>query len=153
MAEREEPVRRRVAPKVTKLGMDTKSVIARFEAERQALALMDHPGIAKVLDAGATESGRPYFVMELVRGIKITGFCDRSRLPTRLSAFLAEYPPVKRAPDLRGWEWRNLAHASRGHQSGYLVGHSGWFSDLCFLDNDHLLSVGWDRRISRGEAA
>src|SRR6516164_7095404 len=70
MAEQEEPVRRRVALKVIKLGMDTKQVIARFEAERQALALMDHPNIAKVLDAGATTTGRPYFVMELVRGIK-----------------------------------------------------------------------------------
>src|SRR5262245_29833297 len=66
MAEQEEPVRRRVALKVTKLGMDTRTVIARFEAERQALALMDHPNIAKVLDAGATETGRPFFVMELV---------------------------------------------------------------------------------------
>src|SRR5215475_2669554 len=72
MAEQEEPVRRKVALKIIKLGMDTKSVIARFEAERQALALMDHPNIAKVLDGGATETGRPYFVMELVRGIKIT---------------------------------------------------------------------------------
>src|SRR5258708_30461786 len=70
MAEQEEPVRRRVALKVIKLGMDTKQVIARFEAERQALALMDHPNIAKVFDAGATDTGRPYFVMELVRGIK-----------------------------------------------------------------------------------
>ena len=68
MAEQEEPVRRRVALKVIKLGMDTKQVIARFEAERQALALMDHPNIAKVLEAGATDTGRPYFVMELVRG-------------------------------------------------------------------------------------
>jgi hypothetical protein len=75
MAEQEEPVRRRVALKVIKLGMDTKQVIARFEAERQALAVMDHPNIAKVLDAGATETGRPYFVMELVRGIKITDYC------------------------------------------------------------------------------
>ncbi len=83
MAEQEEPVRRRVALKVIKLGMDTKSVVARFEAERQALALMDHPNIAKVLDAGATETGRPYFVMELVRGIKITEYCDRNHLPTR----------------------------------------------------------------------
>jgi len=71
MAEREEPVSSRVALKIIKLGMDTKSVVARFEAERQALALMDHPNIAKVLDAGATETGRPYFVMELVRGLKI----------------------------------------------------------------------------------
>src|SRR5207237_6136629 len=66
-----------------KLGMDTKSVIARFEAERQALAMMDHPNIAKVLDAGATETGRPYFVMELVRGLKITDYCDEARLSTR----------------------------------------------------------------------
>src|SRR5271163_2924777 len=72
MADQEEPVRRRVALKVIKLGMDTKNVVARFEAERQALALMDHPNIAKVLDAGATVTGRPYFVMELVRGTKIT---------------------------------------------------------------------------------
>ena len=68
MAEQEQPIRRRVALKIIKLGMDTKSVIARFEAERQALALMDHPNIARVLDAGATETGRPYFVMELVKG-------------------------------------------------------------------------------------
>src|SRR5437867_11834504 len=83
MAEQEEPVRRRVALKVIKLGMDTKSVIARFEAERQALAMMDHPNIAKVLDAGATETGRPFFVMELVKGIKITDFCDQNNLSTR----------------------------------------------------------------------
>jgi serine/threonine protein kinase/tetratricopeptide (TPR) repeat protein len=83
MAEQEKPVHRRVALKVIKLGMDTKSVIARFEAERQALAMMDHPNIAKVLDAGATETGRPYFVMELVRGIKITDYCDQNNLSTR----------------------------------------------------------------------
>jgi WD40 repeat protein/serine/threonine protein kinase len=82
-AEQREPIRRRVALKIIKLGMDTKQVIARFEAERQALALMDHPGIAKVLDAGATESGRPYFVMELVRGVPITDYCDQERLATR----------------------------------------------------------------------
>ena len=84
MAQQEEPVRRRVALKVIKLGMDTKSVIARFEAERQALALMDHPHIAKVFDAGATDTGRPYFVMELVRGIKITDYCDQNNLPTEV---------------------------------------------------------------------
>src|SRR6266481_677014 len=83
MAEQEEPVRRMVALKVIKLGMDTKSVIARFEAERQALALMDHPNIAGILDVGATDTGRPFFVMELVRGIKITDYCDKSNLPTR----------------------------------------------------------------------
>ena len=82
MAEQEEPVRRRVALKIIKPGMDTKNVIARFEAERQALALMDHPSIAKVFDAGATESGRPYFVMELVRGVKITEYCDQNSLTT-----------------------------------------------------------------------
>jgi eukaryotic-like serine/threonine-protein kinase len=83
MAEQSEPVRRRVALKVIKLGMDTKSVVARFESERQALALMDHPNIAKVLDGGATDEGRPYFVMELVRGVKITEYCDQHNLPTR----------------------------------------------------------------------
>jgi serine/threonine protein kinase len=83
MAEQEKPVRRRVALKIIKWGMDTKSVVARFEAERQALALMDHPNIARVLDAGATESGRPFFVMELVRGVKITDYCDQSELDTR----------------------------------------------------------------------
>src|ERR1051326_2937219 len=83
VAEQEKPVRRRVALKVIKLGMDTKAVIARFEAERQALALMDHPNIARVLDAGATEAGRPDFVMELVRGIKFTEFCDQNHLGIR----------------------------------------------------------------------
>ena len=83
MAEQEKPVRRKVALKIIKLGMDTKSVIARFDAERQALALMDHPNIARVLDAGATESGRPYFVMELVRGVRITEYCDQNELDTR----------------------------------------------------------------------
>src|SRR5581483_374087 len=83
MASQEQPVRRDVALKVIKLGMDTKSVIARFEAERHALALMDHPNIAKVLDAGATDAGRPYFVMELVRGVKITSCCDQNNLSMR----------------------------------------------------------------------
>lgn len=83
MAEQTEPVRRKVALKVIKPGMDTKEVIARFEAERQALAMMDHPNIAKVLDAGATESGRPYFVMELVRGVPITKYCDHNHLTAR----------------------------------------------------------------------
>ena len=83
LAEQQEPVRRQVALKIIKLGMDTRQVIARFEAERQALALMDHPNIAKVLDAGATRTGRPYFVMELVKGITITEYCDQRRLSTR----------------------------------------------------------------------
>ncbi|MCP5527244.1 MAG: protein kinase [Verrucomicrobiales bacterium] len=90
LAAQEEPVRRQVALKIIKLGMDTRQVIARFEAERQALAMMDHPNIAKVLDAGATETGRPYFVMELVRGLPITQFCEENRLPLkeRLELFL-----------------------------------------------------------------
>ncbi|HXJ59398.1 MAG TPA: serine/threonine-protein kinase, partial [Verrucomicrobiae bacterium] len=97
MAEQQEPVRRRVALKIIKLGMDTRSVVARFEAERQALAMMDHPNIARVFDAGATgtsvaaermpaatlSAGRPYFVMELVRGVKITTYCDEQQLSTR----------------------------------------------------------------------
>jgi serine/threonine protein kinase/WD40 repeat protein len=83
MAQQDQPVRRQVALKIIKLGMDTRNVIARFEAERQALALMDHPNIAKVFDAGATELGRPFFVMELVRGTKITAYCDENRLSTR----------------------------------------------------------------------
>ena len=90
VAEQEQPVRRRVALKVIKLGMDTRQVMARFEAERQALALMDHPNIARVLDAGATDTGRPFFVMELVRGIKITDYCDENKLstPDRLGLFV-----------------------------------------------------------------
>ncbi|MCH7603767.1 MAG: serine/threonine protein kinase [Planctomycetes bacterium] len=83
LAEQRHPVSRRVALKIIKPGMDTKQVIARFEAERQALAVMDHPHIAKVFDAGATESGRPYFVMELVRGVPITEYCDTECLSTR----------------------------------------------------------------------
>jgi eukaryotic-like serine/threonine-protein kinase len=90
VAEQDQPVRRRVALKVIKLGMDTKQVVARFEAERQALAMMDHPSIAKVLDAGATDTGRPYFVMELVRGVRITDYCDQNHLSTaeRLKLFV-----------------------------------------------------------------
>jgi serine/threonine protein kinase len=90
MAEQEKPIHRMVALKIIKPGMDTAQVIARFESERQALALMDHPHIAKVLDAGATASGRPYFVMELVKGIPITDFCDRNHLPpeARLKLFI-----------------------------------------------------------------
>jgi serine/threonine protein kinase/tetratricopeptide (TPR) repeat protein len=83
MAEQAQPVRRTVALKVLKPGMETRQVVARFEAERQALAIMDHPHIAKVHDAGVTESGRPYFVMELVRGVPITQYCDERRLSTR----------------------------------------------------------------------
>ncbi len=99
MAEQKHPVRRRVALKIIKLGMDTKQVIARFEAERQALAMMDHPNIAKVLDAGATDTGRPYFVMELVEGIAITEYCDKQgmSLRDRLNLFVQVCTAVQHA--------------------------------------------------------
>jgi serine/threonine protein kinase/Flp pilus assembly protein TadD len=99
MAEQQQPVRRKVALKIVKPGMDTKQVVARFEAERQALAMMDHPNIAHVLDAGATDSGRPYFVMELIRGIPITQFCDDKRLTPRerLELFLTVCQAVQHA--------------------------------------------------------
>ena len=99
VAEQTEPVRRRVALKVIKLGMDTKAVVARFEAERQALAMMDHPNIAKVLDAGTTDAGRPYFVMELVRGIRMTDYCDQAKLSTkeRLDLFIKVCQAIQHA--------------------------------------------------------
>jgi len=99
VAEQKEPVRRKVALKVIKLGMDTKQVVARFEAERQALAMMDHPNIAKVLDAGTTDVGRPFFVMELVRGIKITDYCDQANLGTkeRLDLFIKVCQAIQHA--------------------------------------------------------
>jgi WD40 repeat protein/serine/threonine protein kinase len=99
MAEQLEPIRRRVAMKIVKVGMDTEEVIARFEVERQALALMDHPNIARVFDAGATASGRPYFVMELVRGVAITRYCDDNRLAAadRLRLFVAVCQAVQHA--------------------------------------------------------
>ena len=99
VAEQQHPVRRKVALKIIKPGMDTRDVIARFEAERQALALMDHPNIARVLDAGATEHGRPYFVMELVKGIPITEYCDQQHLTARqrLELFLSVCQAVQHA--------------------------------------------------------
>jgi eukaryotic-like serine/threonine-protein kinase len=99
MAEQVEPVRRRVAIKLLRPGMDTRAVLARFESERQALALMDHPNIARVLDAGSTEKGRPYFVMELVRGIRITDYCDQNNLPTaeRLQLFIQVCQAIQHA--------------------------------------------------------
>jgi tetratricopeptide (TPR) repeat protein/predicted Ser/Thr protein kinase len=99
LAEQVEPVKRRVALKIIKLGMDTKEVVARFEAERQALAVMDHPHIAKVYDAGATETGRPYFVMEFVRGIPLTQYCDKNKLSTseRLELFIPICQAVQHA--------------------------------------------------------
>jgi serine/threonine protein kinase len=99
VAEQKEPVRRRLALKIIKPGMDTRQVVARFEAERQALALMDHPHIARVVDGGATAAGRPYFVMELVRGVPITQYCDENKLPTadRLVLFIAVCQAIQHA--------------------------------------------------------
>ena len=99
MAEQTEPVRRKVALKIIKPGMDSAQVVARFEAERQALALMDHPNIAKVLDAGVTPDGRPFFAMELVKGVPITKFCDERRLTPkdRLGLFVSVCQAVQHA--------------------------------------------------------
>ena len=99
VAEQQHPVRRKVALKVIKPGMDTRAVVARFEAERQALAIMDHPNIAKVLDGGETASGRPYFVMELVKGVPITDYCDQDQVPVRerLQLFLHVCEAVQHA--------------------------------------------------------
>jgi WD40 repeat protein/serine/threonine protein kinase len=99
VAEQQQPVHRKVALKVIKPGMDTRQVVARFEAERQALALMDHPNIARVFDGGETSSGRPYFVMELVKGVPITQFCDDNRLATRqrLQLFVSVCQAVQHA--------------------------------------------------------
>jgi non-specific serine/threonine protein kinase/serine/threonine-protein kinase len=93
LAEQKYPVRRRVAIKLIKVGMDTREVVARFESERQALALMDHPAIAKVFDAGSTPQGRPYFVMEYVAGVPITTYCDKHKLTTdeRVELFTLGY--------------------------------------------------------------
>ena len=90
LAEQKEPIRRRVALKLIKLGMDTEQIVARFESERQALALMDHSNVARVYDAGATEQGRPYFAMEYIKGVPITDYCDEHRLsiPERLELFM-----------------------------------------------------------------
>src|SRR5216110_2607875 len=99
MADQREPVKRRVALKIIKPGMDSRQIVARFEAERQALAMMDHANIAKVFDAGTTDSGRPYFVMELVRGIKITEYCDQNQLRTldRLKLFILVCQAIQHA--------------------------------------------------------
>ena len=105
MAEQQRPVKRRVAIKIIKPGMDTKEVVARFEAERQALALMDHVNIAKVFDGGATDEGRPYFVMELVKGVALTEYCDNNRLS------------IQQRLELFGQVCRAIQHA---HQKGVI---------------------------------
>src|SRR5262245_33230901 len=99
LAEQTEPIHRKVALKLIKPGMDSREIVARFEAERQALALMDHPNIAHVLDAGTSETGLPYFVLELVRGIPITEYCDRSQLTPneRLELFISVCQAIQHA--------------------------------------------------------
>ncbi len=111
-AEQEKPVRRKVALKIIKLGMDTKQVIARFEAERQALAMMDHPNVAKVFDAGSTEAGLPYFAMELVRGVPVTTFCDQQKLTmhARLGRSRPGAPAARRGSVCGGRSTRSGTH-------------------------------------------
>ena len=124
LAEQKEPVRRRVALKLVKAGMDTREVIARFESERQALALMDHPAIAKVLDAGSTPHGAPYFVMEYIAGTPITTYCDQHKLTTRqrLTLFIRVCEGVQHAHqkaiihrDLTAWAfWKSASKRKVG---------------------------------------
>ena len=130
MADQEKPVRRRVALKLIKSGMDTKQVVARFEAERQALAMMDHQNIAKVLDASTTDDGRPYFVMELVNGIPITKYCDANKLSIddRLKLFMpvckavqhAHQKGINRVMPLRGADFTTIT--PNGWRKSRLIG-------------------------------
>src|ERR1035437_3094393 len=115
LAEQRDPIRRLVALKVVKLGMDTAQVLARFNNERQALAMMDHPNIAQIFDAGATTNGRPYFVMEYIEGAPITQYCDRKRMTTkeRLALFLPVCRAVQHA--------RSEEHTSELQSRQYLV--------------------------------
>jgi serine/threonine protein kinase len=121
VAEQQQPVRRKVALKVIKPGMDTRAVIARFEAERQALALMDHPNIAQIHDGGVTPSGRPYFVMELVKGVPITQYCDDNRLTTRerLELFLHVCAAVQHA------HHKGIIHRDLKPSNVMVVSHDG----------------------------
>ena len=142
MADQQAPVRRRVALKIIKPGMDTRQVLARFKAELQALALMDHPNIARALDAGATDSGRPYFVMELVRGVPITEYCDQNNLAVheRLDLFVhglprraarapkGDHPPGHQTFERAGDDERRPAgpqgHRLRGRQGDRPAAHA-----------------------------
>ena len=117
MAEQEQPVRRRVALKIIKPGMDTEQVIARFEAERQVLALMDHQNIARVLDAGTTDTGRPFFVMELVHGVSITEYCNEQSAHDQ-GAARTVHPRLPGDParsSKRDHSPRHQAHQRPGH--------------------------------------
>ena len=127
VAEQHQPVRRKVALKMIKPGMDTRDVIARFEAERQALALMDHPNIAKVFDAGATDSGRPYFVMELVRGVPITEYCDQQHLTPRerLELFVSVCHAIQHAHQKGHHPPRRETDQRAGHAARRPAGREG----------------------------
>ena len=137
VAEQEKPMRRRVALKIIKLGMDTRDVMARFEQERQALAMMDHPNIAKVLDAGATPLGRPYFAMELVRGIKITDYCDQAKLSTgeRLRLFISVCNAVQHAHQ------KGIIHRDLKPSNILVTLHDG-------IPVPKVIDFGWPRRRS-----
>ena len=150
VAEQTQPVRRKVALKVIKPGMDTKQVVARFEAERQALAMMDHPNIARVLDGGMTESGRPYFVMELVRGLPITEYCDEHRaLDPRAAGAVrpglpggAARPPEGRHPPRpEALEHPRDGHRRRGRAQGHRLrrrqGHRPGLTDKTLFTGFH----------------
>ncbi|MBC8106296.1 MAG: tetratricopeptide repeat protein [Anaerolineae bacterium] len=134
MADQSHPVRRRVALKIIKVGMDTRAVIARFEAERQALAMMDHPNIARVFDAGETANGRPYFVMELVKGIPITKFCDNANLS------------LERRLDLFGQVCHALQHA---HTKGIIHRDIKPTNILVFLQDDRAVAKVIDFGIAK----
>ena len=124
MAQQTEPVKRAVAVKVIKAGMDSKAVLARFEAERQALAMMDHPNIARVLDAGTTESGRPFFVMELVKGRPITQFCDERKLTPRerLELFIPVCQAIQHAHQTDVQARHGRANRRRNRAGGGMCG-------------------------------
>jgi non-specific serine/threonine protein kinase/serine/threonine-protein kinase len=117
-AEQQQPIRRVVAPKLIKLGMDSRAVIARFEQERQALAVMNHPNVAKVLDAGTTENGWPYFVMEYVPGEPITAFCDRYHYSTRQRLELLRTPGFGEPGAERHFRRRSVRRARRSDAAG-----------------------------------
>ena len=136
MAEQTEPVLRKVALKIIKLGMDTKEVIGRFEAERQALAMMEHPNIAHVFDAGATDTGRPYFVMELVRGVPINEYFDQNNLTVRerLKLFMLVCHAVQHAHtkgiihrDIRYHWTRDFAGNPTSRMAGFQLGFATYF--------------------------
>ena len=137
MAQQENPVRRRVALKIIKPGMDSQQVIARFEAERQALAMMDHPNIARVLDAGCTDTGRPYFVMELVQGIPITQYCDDKQLDTQ-GARLELFVQVCNADPARAPEEGEGDHSPRSQAVECVDRHLRWQAG----SQDHRLRRG-----------